>query len=453
MESNTKQAAETVFKPDSEGAQAVQQAALTNNGVSTVKALMNDAGAVAENILSDVTNFSSDLKAANQALIDGLRSPNSSTIVKINNTIASVSNYARALVGNAANPILNSILPGSAPSGGDTSLGGIFGNAINDVTDAGNTLSAAFDAAKNITNNLSGGLNNLSQTLVGNTADVAGNVADAGIAANTNLLNSSSKTGNSILDGVSNIGKSMLNTASTVANNLVDGVKNVSSQLLGEGKLLDQVSDSVKNTVESAGKLAGDLVDNTAKLAGGMVDSVSDMAKSLVDGAGKLAEGAVNAATNAVKGVTDALGNVFGDADKAAADATKALDTKKATDKINEAKRPEEGKPAPDEKKAQSYDWLDDPAMDPLYVSSEFKSPTTEGGDSATTPTTNGGKTNDSSKTEQEKKSELDWHSVEAKLPRGLALMMHDGDQQFLNPYGPEDSYWTMYSFRPMDAK
>lgn len=28
---------------------------------------------------------------------------------------------------------------------------------------------------------------------------------------------------------------------------------------------------------------------------------------------------------------------------------------------------------------------------------------------------------------------------------------MHDGDQQFLNPYGPLRGQWTMYSFRPFD--
>lgn len=37
------------------------------------------------------------------------------------------------------------------------------------------------------------------------------------------------------------------------------------------------------------------------------------------------------------------------------------------------------------------------------------------------------------------------------EIPTGLEMMMHDGDQQFLNPYGQEMGAWTMYSFRPCD--
>lgn len=36
-------------------------------------------------------------------------------------------------------------------------------------------------------------------------------------------------------------------------------------------------------------------------------------------------------------------------------------------------------------------------------------------------------------------------------IPSGIELMMHDGDQQFINPYGPQGGHWTMYSFRPFD--
>lgn len=34
-----------------------------------------------------------------------------------------------------------------------------------------------------------------------------------------------------------------------------------------------------------------------------------------------------------------------------------------------------------------------------------------------------------------------------------MEVMIHDGDQQLLNPYGPKNAYWTMYSFRPSDVE
>lgn len=36
---------------------------------------------------------------------------------------------------------------------------------------------------------------------------------------------------------------------------------------------------------------------------------------------------------------------------------------------------------------------------------------------------------------------------------KGFKMLMHDGDQQLLNPYSYDDGSWEIYSFRPSDAK
>lgn len=45
------------------------------------------------------------------------------------------------------------------------------------------------------------------------------------------------------------------------------------------------------------------------------------------------------------------------------------------------------------------------------------------------------------------------WKSWKVTMEKGILAMMHDGDQQILNPYGANTSDWTMYSFRPSDIK
>ena len=47
----------------------------------------------------------------------------------------------------------------------------------------------------------------------------------------------------------------------------------------------------------------------------------------------------------------------------------------------------------------------------------------------------------------------IGWKAIKVEVVTGLVAMMHDGDQQLFNPYGPETGGWTMYSFRPYDAK
>ena len=47
----------------------------------------------------------------------------------------------------------------------------------------------------------------------------------------------------------------------------------------------------------------------------------------------------------------------------------------------------------------------------------------------------------------------MGWKAIDAEVVTGLVAMMHDGDQQLFNPYGPQTGGWTMYSFRPSDAE
>lgn len=47
----------------------------------------------------------------------------------------------------------------------------------------------------------------------------------------------------------------------------------------------------------------------------------------------------------------------------------------------------------------------------------------------------------------------IGWKAIDVEVVNGLIAMMHDGDQQLFNPYGPHTGGWTMYSFRPSDAK
>lgn len=48
---------------------------------------------------------------------------------------------------------------------------------------------------------------------------------------------------------------------------------------------------------------------------------------------------------------------------------------------------------------------------------------------------------------------DIDWDTVKADVTTGLVFMMHDGDQQLFNPFGYPTGGWTMYSFRPEDAR
>lgn len=48
---------------------------------------------------------------------------------------------------------------------------------------------------------------------------------------------------------------------------------------------------------------------------------------------------------------------------------------------------------------------------------------------------------------------QIGWNNVKNELVTGMKFMMHDGDQQWFNPYGHVSGNWTMYSFRPEDAR
>ena len=52
-----------------------------------------------------------------------------------------------------------------------------------------------------------------------------------------------------------------------------------------------------------------------------------------------------------------------------------------------------------------------------------------------------------------ENKVEVSWKTTKNNPPSDLLFMIHDGDQQMFNPYGHTTGDWTMYSFRPDDAK
>ena len=40
-------------------------------------------------------------------------------------------------------------------------------------------------------------------------------------------------------------------------------------------------------------------------------------------------------------------------------------------------------------------------------------------------------------KTTKDKKKTIGWKTIDAEIPNGLIAMMHYGDQQLVNPYGP----------------
>lgn len=45
------------------------------------------------------------------------------------------------------------------------------------------------------------------------------------------------------------------------------------------------------------------------------------------------------------------------------------------------------------------------------------------------------------------------WKTIDfgGKALKGAAMLMQDGDQQILNPFGYTSGAWTVYSFRPLD--
>lgn len=47
----------------------------------------------------------------------------------------------------------------------------------------------------------------------------------------------------------------------------------------------------------------------------------------------------------------------------------------------------------------------------------------------------------------------MGWKGVVPEIPKGIIGMMHEGDQQLLNPYGKPNAEWAIYSFRPVDAE
>lgn len=56
--------------------------------------------------------------------------------------------------------------------------------------------------------------------------------------------------------------------------------------------------------------------------------------------------------------------------------------------------------------------------------------------------------------TETKEENKVSWRTTPNKWPEdGMLFMIHDGDQQLFNPYGHNSGDWTMFSFRPEDAK
>ena len=314
------------------------------------------------------------------------------------------------------------------------------------------------------------------------------------------MIGTAANLGGSILDTASGVASDLLSTAADVGGSLMDTVGDVASGIFdGAGNLTDAAGDILGGLADFAGDalgsatdLAGDLLDSAADLASDVVDAAADLAGDALDMAADVAEGVMDAAADVVDGLMDA---VFGDSedveeeieddfDEMEEDAEEMEDEFDEDDWDDEWEEDEEEEEEDEEDEEEDEDdweddeyWEDDEDEDEDEDDEDDEetpeNPDDEGDEQDEDWNDEWGEEPDASKDSStttpisastppadrglQAKTDVDkpmgWKPITAQIPTGIIGMMHDGDQQLLNPYGYPSGAWTMYSFRPKDRK
>lgn len=304
--------------------------------------------------------------------------------------------------------------------------------------------------------------------------------------------------GKSGLAGENGLGSTILNTAGNVANTMLGTAQSIGERIFG-GK-----EGESRNIMDITKDVANSMVDCVAGVGGSLIDGIGNVAKGAATMAGDMAKGLANFASNAWDATKDMAGGLFdsvkdmlGLSDEEVTDTVE--DVSKAVDEMMDGTEEdfqdlfdtEQGDLddlfAEEEEMQEEWnedywdeDWMDwededdwmyedweepewewpedpEPAPQPTPQPAANQQPSqTQQEPSASTTTPMGNDSPSESngiETTKDKKKTIGWKAIDAEIPNGLIAMMHDGDQQLFNPYGPETGGWTMYSFRPSDAE
>lgn len=303
--------------------------------------------------------------------------------------------------------------------------------------------------------------------------------------------------GKSGLAGENGLGSTILNTAGNVANTMLGTAQSIGERIFG-GK-----EGESRNIMDITKDVANSMVDCVAGVGGSLIDGIGNVAKGAATMAGDMAKGLANFASNAWDATKDMAGGLFdsvkdmlGLSDEEVTDTVE--DVSEAVDEMmdgteedfqdlfdteqgdlddlfaeeeemqeewNEDYWDEDWMDWEDEDDWMYEDWEDpewewpedpEPAPQPTPQPAANQQPSQPQEPSASTTTPMGNDSPSESngiETTKDKKKTIGWKAIDAEIPNGLIAMMHDGDQQLFNPYGPETGGWTMYSFRPSDAE
>ena len=275
------------------------------------------------------------------------------------------------------------------------------------------------------------------------------------------------------------------------------------------GGIMDMAKDVGGSMFDCAMDLGSGLVDTV----GSVVDAAMDMGGAVAEGLMDFAGSAWDAAKDFASGVGDAIGDMLGLGDEEVEDMMDDIDEyedemyddfdedmEEAEEEVEETMdemedemeslddemdpedwdddwmEDEEDEEDEEEEYDEDYedwedweDWVEEPEDndavndDPPVADepSSSQQPTASGQEDQKTPSQqtsipmgNDPPPDDTGmSTIEDKAVNIGWKSIPTDVVKGIVGMMHDGDQQLFNPYGPSSSYWTMYSFRPSDAK
>ena len=345
-------------------------------------------------------------------------------------------------------------------------VSGLFGAAQATITGGSQIGGAAIGTAAGLVKSMAvgsdgktglAGENGLASTIL----DTAGNVAGT-------MLNTAQGIGSTILGNKAGESKSAVDIAKSVANSMVDCVASVG------GSLIDGIGEVAKGAVGMVGDAAKGLADFATNawdaatdMAGGLFDSVRDMLgmsdEEVSDAIEDVSTAAEEMMDDAMEGLDDLFAEEEDDLDQLLAE------LEEMEDEWDEDDWDEDWFDWEDEDDWEDEFW-DDPFWDmdedPEEAEEEEQQEQEEAQEAAqeaSAPQATGSSTtpmgNDSPSKNKglvvggNETPKIGWNGIDPDIQNGLLGMMHDGDQQLFNPYGPDTAAWTMYSFRPEDAE
>ena len=367
---------------------------------------------------------------------------------------------------------------------------GLFGAAKSAITSVAQVGSKAIGTASGLVKDIAYGKdgksglmgeNGLSNDILNSAGDVANKMLDTANSVGNSILGSKGSESGSVLDAAKGIANSMIDCVSDVGSSLIDAIGNTAS------KASDMAGDAAKGLAD----FASSAWDAATDMAGGLFDSVNDML-GLAD---EEVEDAIDDVADEVEDMMDYteedLEDFFDEEEENLEDLWG--EEEEMEDEWDEDEWDEDWEDWEDEEDWENEDWEDpkwnweneesDEPEDPYYGDNEppFDEPVEETQSNQTSSQTASASTSSSAtKKESEKKPseptttpmgndspgetgnivpasenkvQIGWKGVATEVVTGLIAMMHDGDQQLFNPYGPQTGDWTMYSFRPEDAK